>query len=199
MRIKSEARRQAIVETAAEAFRERGFDATSMSDIAVRIGGSKGTLYNYFSSKEALFVAVMHQAVKAQAQPLVEAFCDSPTVEEAIRKIAPDYIRLMLRPEVMSVTRMCVAEGERSGFGPALYEEGPKPSWQRLAGRLEQAMDAGELRRADPMLAAQQMIALCEAGPLHNRMRGWIAHPTEAEIEAAADAAADVFLRAYRA
>lgn len=197
MRTKSESRRQAIVETAAEAFRERGFDATSMSDIAVRVGGSKATLYSYFPSKEALFVAVMHHAVKAQAQPLVEAFCASPTVEEAIRKIAPDYIRLMLRPEVMSVTRMCVAEGERSGFGPALYEQGPKPSWQLLADRLEQAMDAGELRRADPMLAAQQMIALCEAGPLHNRMRGWVAQPTDEEIEAAAEAAADVFLRAY--
>lgn len=199
MRTKSEARRQAIVETAVEAFRERGFDATSMSDIAVRVGGSKATLYSYFPSKEALFVAVMHDAVKAQALPLVEAFYAAPTVAEGIRKIAPDYIRLMLRPEVMSITRMCVAEGERSGFGPALYEQGPKPSWRRLADRLQLAMDEGELRPADPMIAAQHMIALCEAGPLHNRMRGWIAHPSDAEIEAAAEAAADVFLRAYRA
>jgi AcrR family transcriptional regulator len=199
LRTKSETRRQAIVETAAQAFRERGFDATSMSDIAVRVGGSKATLYNYFASKEALFLAVMHHAVKAQAQPLVEAFCASPTVEEAIRKIAPDYIRLMLRPEVMAVTRMCVAEGERGGFGPALYEEGPKPAWCRLAARIEAAMDTGELRRADPMLAAQHMMALCEAGPVHNRMRGWVPHPTEAEIQAAGEAAADVFLRAYMA
>lgn len=199
MRKKSETRRLAIVETAAEAFRERGFDATSMSDIAVRVGGSKATLYSYFPSKEALFVEVMHHSVKAQAQPLVDTFCASATAEEAIRKIAPQYIRLMLRPEVMSITRMCVAEGERSGFGLQLYEQGPKPSFVMLANRLQHAMDAGELRQADPMLAVHQMIALCEAGPLHNRMRGWIKAPTDQEIDVAAEAAADVFLRAYKA
>ena len=85
----------------------------------------------------------------------------------------------------------------RGGFGPALYAEGPKPSFQRLADRLEQAMDAGQLRRADPMTAAEHMLALCEAGPVHNRMRGWVAPPTDAEIARAAEAAAEAFLRAY--
>lgn len=197
MRTKSETRRQAIVETAAEAFRERGFDATSMSDIAARVGGSKATLYSYFPSKESLFVAVMHQSVKSQAQPMVEAFYAADDIGEALRRIAPEYIRLMLRPEIMSVTRLCVAEGERGGFGPALYAEGPKPSFQRLADRLEMAMDAGQLRRADPMTAAEHMLALCESGPVHNRMRGWIAPPSDAEIVRAAAAAADAFLRAY--
>ena len=46
-----DARRQAILDIARESFVTDGFAATSMSAIAVRLGGSKGTLYNYFRSK----------------------------------------------------------------------------------------------------------------------------------------------------
>ncbi len=59
MRVKTEERRQAIIEKAREVFQEEGFDRASMSEIAARVGGSKATLYSYFKSKEELFVAVM--------------------------------------------------------------------------------------------------------------------------------------------
>ncbi len=38
---------------------EDGFAAASMSSIASRVGGSKGTLYNYFPSKQQLFEAMI--------------------------------------------------------------------------------------------------------------------------------------------
>src|SRR5580692_404744 len=50
-------RRDAIVEVARQVFFEEGYAAASMSTIAARLGGSKGTLYNYFRSKEELFEA----------------------------------------------------------------------------------------------------------------------------------------------
>lgn len=45
MRVKSEARRQAILDVAAEVFREHGFEHASMSEMTARLGGSKSTLY----------------------------------------------------------------------------------------------------------------------------------------------------------
>ena len=59
MRVKTEERRQAILEKALDVFRELGFDRASMSEISKRIGGSKATLYSYFQSKEELFTAAM--------------------------------------------------------------------------------------------------------------------------------------------
>jgi TetR/AcrR family transcriptional repressor of mexJK operon len=50
-------RREAILDVARSVFSEEGYAATSMSSIAARLGGSKGTLYNYFKSKEELFGA----------------------------------------------------------------------------------------------------------------------------------------------
>jgi AcrR family transcriptional regulator len=199
VRTKSESRRDAILETAAQAFCERGFDATSMSEVAARVGGSKATLYNYFDSKEALFAAVMLAAVKEQAAPVIDAFCRAPTIEAAVRGVAPDYIRLKLNPDVLAVNRMCVSEGARCGFGPALYEQGAKPAWIQLSARIKAAMDVGELRQADPWRATLHLLALCEAGPVEATLRGWSGPPSETEIVEAAESAADVFLRAYKA
>jgi AcrR family transcriptional regulator len=50
-------------------FVEKGFAATRLDDVAARAGVSKGTLYLYFDSKEALFRAVIEESVL----PLIEA------------------------------------------------------------------------------------------------------------------------------
>src|SRR6201996_3357841 len=54
---RGDAKRRAILDVASEVFLAQGYAATSMSEIAARVGGSKGTLYNYFRSKEELFSA----------------------------------------------------------------------------------------------------------------------------------------------
>ncbi|HSN84097.1 MAG TPA: TetR/AcrR family transcriptional regulator [Polyangiales bacterium] len=53
------AKRQAILDAATTAFRDEGFDCTSMDRIAELAGASKRTVYNHFESKEALFQAVV--------------------------------------------------------------------------------------------------------------------------------------------
>src|SRR5207249_6468054 len=51
-------RRVEICRTAAQIFRDRGFDATSVSDIARALGMTKAGLYHYFESKEALLLEI---------------------------------------------------------------------------------------------------------------------------------------------
>ena len=51
--------RQEILEAAEEEFARSGFRDTNMSAIAARVELSVGTLYNFFSSKNALFIALM--------------------------------------------------------------------------------------------------------------------------------------------
>ena len=52
-------RRADICRTAAQLFRDRGFDATSVSDVARALGMTKAGLYHYFESKEALLFEIM--------------------------------------------------------------------------------------------------------------------------------------------
>lgn len=198
MRVKSESRRQSIIDVAAEAFREQGFDATSMSDVASRVGGSKATLYNYFPSKEALFIAVMLDAAKTEGGAIFESFLEDPEVGSAVRRFAFDYIRFMIQPEILSIARMCVAQGERTGVGADFYEQGPKIVWTKVAERLRREMELGRLFSADPWRAAMHLKGLCEAGMVDRRMRGCMGDPHPDELQAHALAAAEAFLRAYR-
>ena len=198
MRTKSETRRQAILETAAETFHERGFEATTMSEVASRLGGSKATLYSYFDSKEVLFVTVMLEKAKAHVSPVIEAFSGSPDIEKAVRRFALEYLSLILEPEILATKRMCLAQADRYGFGQRIYEEAIKPAWTAIAARLEAAMNAGQLYRSDPWTAAMHLQGLCEAGLVHQCLNGCRAPPTRSEITQTARAGADAFLRAYR-
>lgn len=65
---RKEARPGELMTAALEVFAERGFAAARLDDVAKRAGVSKGTVYLYFDSKEALFKA----AVEAAAMPALE-------------------------------------------------------------------------------------------------------------------------------
>jgi AcrR family transcriptional regulator len=60
-RVKVE-REQEILQAARDVFAERGFEKTSIDDIAERVGIGKGTVYLHFASKEELLIALMRQA-----------------------------------------------------------------------------------------------------------------------------------------
>ena len=60
---RKEARRGELTAAALQLFVEKGFAATRLDDVAARAGVSKGTLYLYFDSKEALFKAVIQEGI----------------------------------------------------------------------------------------------------------------------------------------
>ena len=62
-RRRKEARPSELTAAALDLFVERGFAATRLDEVAARAGVSKGTLYLYFDSKEALFKAVVEEAI----------------------------------------------------------------------------------------------------------------------------------------
>ncbi|MEP7007124.1 MAG: helix-turn-helix domain-containing protein [Sphingomonas bacterium] len=63
MRIRTEKKKNEIVQVASELFDALGYEGTSMSAIAARVGGSKATLYAYFESKEELLRAILDRDV----------------------------------------------------------------------------------------------------------------------------------------
>ncbi len=71
MPVKSEATRQKILESALGLFREKGFAAATMREIATRAGIASGLAYYYFPSKEDM-VAAFYEQANADLQPLLE-------------------------------------------------------------------------------------------------------------------------------
>lgn len=82
---KSEATRARILEAALRVFRERGFQAATMREIATEAGVALGAAYYYFDSKDAIVMAFYERAQK-QMEPELERILDSrKTLESRLR------------------------------------------------------------------------------------------------------------------
>lgn len=84
---KSEETRLRILNAALELFRQRGFEAATMRDIAGEAGVATGAAYYYFPSKEAIVMAFYEQT-SAEMQPKIEAALEKAKgLEERLREL----------------------------------------------------------------------------------------------------------------
>lgn len=79
-------RERQMIEVAEEIFAERGFQATSMDDIAERVGVSKPMIYEYFGSKEGLLVACIRAAHAELLSVTLASVEGAGSAEEALRR-----------------------------------------------------------------------------------------------------------------
>jgi AcrR family transcriptional regulator len=91
MRDKSK-KRQLIMEAALQVFVEHGYEKTKIIDVARTAGIGKGTVYEYFESKEALFCCIL------------EEYCEY--YKEGVRKILVDLNDAGCKEKLLSVIRM---------------------------------------------------------------------------------------------
>ena len=78
-------RERQMLEVAGRSFAERGFHAVSMDEIAARAGISKPMLYQYFGSKEGLYVAFVRQQGAALLAAMRNATAPGAPPAEALR------------------------------------------------------------------------------------------------------------------
>ncbi|TAJ70095.1 MAG: TetR/AcrR family transcriptional regulator [Phenylobacterium sp.] len=196
---KREDRREIILDVARECFLAEGFAATSMSTIAARLGGSKGTLYNYFKSKEELFAAMMQRLCGELQATLFDIGPDGGDAEARLTHFARSFLGHLMSPEAMGIQRLIVSESERfPELGRIFYDSGPRIVLGRIGAYLQELMDAGRLRRTDPVIAAQHFKDLAISGIYWPRMWGVASHPTPDEVDNQVARAVDTFLRAYK-
>jgi AcrR family transcriptional regulator len=79
-------RERQMVEVAEEIFADRGFLATSMDDVAEQVGVSKPMIYEYFGSKEGLFVACIRSARTELLNVTLKSVEGVTSAEEAMRR-----------------------------------------------------------------------------------------------------------------
>ena len=196
--VRREERREAILDVAEHSFFEHGYAGTTMSAIASRLGGSKGTLWSYFPSKELLFEAVLDRATRLFRAEMAVTLNPEGKLSEAIGKFAERFITKTTSDEAIALQRLVVGEAGRfPEVGRIYFERGPGPSLELLSRFLAGAMERGALRQEDPLLAAQNLVALCNAPWQQRRLTGIAGQPSAAVIAGDARTVARLFLGAY--
>ncbi len=114
-RRRKEARPGEIVDAARDEFVAKGFSEARIDDIAARAGVSKGLVYVYFPSKEALFEAVIRSAVLPiidQAAALIAADQTTPAPDQ-LRMAIGTFYRELVGTDRRRLIHMIIAEGPR--------------------------------------------------------------------------------------
>jgi TetR/AcrR family transcriptional repressor of mexJK operon len=194
----------AIREAAARLFLEKGYQATSMDEVAAAARISKQTIYTHFSSKEELFAdLVLGNAGRVEefAQAIPETFNEAGDLEDGLRRLARLYAGFVIRPEVLQLRRLVVGEAGRfPELARTYYEQVPERVYKALASLFGDLAAERRLRLDDPALAAHHFAWLILGMPLDRAMFMPAQEPVGKEaLDQQADAAVRVFLAAYAA
>lgn len=156
-RRRKEARPGEIAAAALELFVERGFAATRLDDVAARAGVSKGTVYLYFESKEALFKSAI-EAAMTPAVEAAEALANESgrPAAELLRCFVMGWWQMIGSTALGGLPKLLVAE---SGNFPDLarwfYESKMRRAKTAMARIIELGTRRGEFRPVDAELAAR--------------------------------------------
>lgn len=198
MRVRTEEKRRQIVRTAASLFQEVGYERTSMSMIAERMGGSKQTLYNYFQSKEELLRSVLESDVGGATDQAIADLLGEKDLHKALTAMGVHYLERQLGSLAMANIRTAATQVD-STLGGDFYESVLRPAWAQVADVFRTMMSDGRLRRADPWVAAMHWKGLVLFDLFERRLLGALSALDPKEIKTAAKLAADAFLKVYGA
>ncbi|QIB68893.1 TetR/AcrR family transcriptional regulator [Aminipila butyrica] len=168
-----EVRKQEILDAAMVLFYEKGYEKTSMTDIANKIGVAQGLCYRYFSSKEVLFDCSIQEYANRLAEKMKTTLCDN---------------RLTLAQKLEQTPSYLDFEEDNSVHYKLFHNENSKKIHDQLSIRVceimvplvaevfRKAKEAGEIRLADTETAAsfavygQLGILLNEQIPSHEKI-----------------------------
>ncbi|MET0544897.1 MAG: TetR/AcrR family transcriptional regulator [Caulobacterales bacterium] len=152
---------QRILAAALQAFGEKGFAATRMEDVAKHAGITKGAIYLYFPSKQALLEALIRRdispAISVAAARLKQ---HQGPIEPALRLVLATAQKFLQGDVLPTYVRLIVAE---SGNFPDIARFHLREIVSVVIGALsdlfERAMARGDIRRMDPEIAARLFMA----------------------------------------
>ena len=196
-RVRTEEKRDEIVQTASALFQEHGYDRCSMAMLSERLGGSKATLYGYFPSKEDLLRAVLQCQIASEFDRIMEEFHDTPDLRQGLIELGIAYHNKRLSSLPVANIRSIVNQPPCSTMGKEFYQTIIRPAFEDKAKIFEQLMDEGRLRRADPWVVMMHWKGLNDWDLFERRLIGDITGPEDVDIKRVATLAADAFLKLY--
>ena len=169
-----------------------------MDEVAKLAGVSKQTVYTHFQNKDRLFSAVITYVLR---QYYPESLLNAPgphTIEEDLRTIGRQYMRLVMSAEAISMyCALVTAAASDPHFSHLFFEAGPVPLEEDIIRFLQQAVSEGKLKDGDMHQAASHFGSLLR-GEIHFKQSlGLIDTVSDAEIETHLNSCVEAFLAIY--
>jgi AcrR family transcriptional regulator len=168
LRERYDRKRSDVVQRAAAVFAARGYDQTTVQDLADELGIAAGGLYHYFGSKEALLIAICDQLMEPLLARAEELLAEDAPAEEQLRAL----VHLWVAHVVEHRDHMLVFQQERhviehGGQWRAVRDS--RKAFERLA---EQVLGRCDLALGDRRLALSALLGMVNHTAQWFRPRG---------------------------
>jgi AcrR family transcriptional regulator len=160
--------RDAALAKATRLFWEKGYEATSISDLTEALGIGAPSLYAAFGSKEALYTEALNHYCESNAALVWGQFFSAGTAREAVRSFLVDSAAVLTGtvvdiPRGCMVTLSSVGSEGHSALG-ALVQRNRAVTLERLMTRLGQAVADGEIPRSTDLRALARFVQTVQSG-----------------------------------
>ncbi len=200
MRKKTEEKKEEIIKAAKEVFKEFGFEKASMSKISSKLGGSKATLYNYFSSKEELFFEVISIA-NAQESDFVHQIIDTKNetldIHTQLYEFGKRFINFVYSQKMVEIRRLTISQSEITNLGRITYKNRVLKSREILSKYLEKAIKFNKIKKTDTNIAAIHFFGLLESELMYPFLFQVDTNFSKKHMDEMAERAIDIFILAY--
>jgi TetR/AcrR family transcriptional repressor of mexJK operon len=198
---RSDRKRRLLLQAATEVFLDKGYDSTTMDDVATKAAVSKPTVYKYFSDKERLFAEIV-RATTGEIDDLVRLVSETMSTERVpeagLIELARRFSAALMEPRVLRLRRLIMANSERfPDVGRSWYEEGFERVLATLASSFKGLAERKLLRVDDPLLAANHFVGLLLWIPINKAMFTGDYRSRPEELDRFAVKAVRAFLKGY--
>jgi len=190
--------RERILTAAFEAFKERGYAATSTLEIATRARVSKRELYALVGNKQEMLIAAIGERSKRLRAPAdMPMLHDRATLAQVLTAFGTQLVQEVSDPVVVAVFRLAIAEAVQAPeVARTLDSLGRETSRAALRDIMSQARTSG-LIDGRPAELAEQFVGLLWRDLMIRLLLGVTERPTGLAIEARARDATAVFLQLH--
>ena len=145
--------------TAAQLFRDRGYDATSVSDVARALGMTKAGLYHHFESKEALLFEIMMYGLDRVRDDVIIPARTIRDPEERLRAMIVNHARIATRGQG-AVAHLGDEIRALPPAGRRQIEQRMRVYFDLIRDTLRELKATGRLRTVDPTVATFSLLGM---------------------------------------
>jgi AcrR family transcriptional regulator len=141
---RAEDTRRRIYEAAMELFREKGFEQTTMRDIAAKAGVALGGAYYYFSSKEAIVLAFYQEMQEGSHEEILQALAGEKKLKDRLRRVMEKRFELLATNRKFCDALFRHAPDSQDPLSP--FSNETQPIRQRAIEHMRIAVEGGEVK-----------------------------------------------------
>lgn len=159
MNARRKAARAQILRAAADLFRERGYQASTVEHIAARLGMSKASLYTHFRAKEEMLAAISRETIEAFTRDLNLVLASRLGAEDKLRTVVRQHVQFV----IANRSFLTVFFGEEANLPPRFMRSlaAQKDRYDKGVERIvEEGIRSGVFREMSPRLVVFALLGM---------------------------------------